>query len=281
MTFRSVNALVASLLLTATVAVLSAGAVPHSLPAARATSSLRQPTKHFIANIDGHYRAVAALGYNVMDIGPSEVSRLPRGTQGLVWLGQDVPTQPGRAFKTLVHRLSRNRRVFGYFLADEPALGPGAADALRARADFIARAAGGAQKSFIVLDGRRKYLAYRPRVTHVSLVGLDPYACSIAHPRCDPSEISSAVRGALRAGIPRHKIVPTYQAFGQERLGAANHYYNMPSRAQERRLLKQWHRLLPHPVLDYTYGWGHQGSANPTLIDRPRLQSLFRSYFAG
>jgi hypothetical protein len=277
MSFRIATARLALVLAVSLVA--AAAAVPTTQAVAAPRRSAPVVTRHYIANIDGHFRAVAGLGYNVLDAGPSDLPRLPRGTRALIWVGQDTPTPPGRGFKALVNRLANNRKVFGYFLSDEPALAPGAAAALRARADYIAAASGGRQLSFVVLDGQRKYRAYRPAVTHVDLVGIDPYACSIAHPRCDPAEIPSAVRGALRAGIPRRKLVPTYQAFGQEHLSAADHYYNMPSRSQERRLLLQWHRLLPHPVLDYTYGWEHQASANPTLVDRPRLQSLFNAYF--
>jgi hypothetical protein len=48
-----------------------------------------------------------------------------------------------------------------------------------------------------------------------------------------------------------------------------------------RDMLARWARLVPHPPMDYTYGWRNQGSANPTLVDSPALQQVLKDYFAG
>jgi len=46
-------------------------------------------------------------------------------------------------------------------------------------------------------------------------------------------------------------------------------------------MLAAWRRQVPHPVFDLTYGWRHQGTANPTLADDAGLQGVFAQFFAG
>jgi hypothetical protein len=111
------------------------------------------------------------------------------------------------------------------------------------------------------------------------MIGLDPYPCSVAHPDCDVAKIDERVSAALAAGIPRWRIVPVYQAFGQA--NADEQYYNLPTGDQMRRMLARWAALVPHPRMDYTYGWGHQSSANPTLVDSAGLQQVLSDAFSG
>jgi hypothetical protein len=252
-------------------------------PAVARSTTLPPPTTpyHFIANVGSHTGAVKRLGYTVIDVGAvgEEIRALPRHTQGLVWLGQDCPTPANRAFRRVIRRFADSHRVFGYYLADEPhARGcPGGPAALATRADYIRKQSGGAQQSFVVLDD--SYHAYRPKVTHVTMVGIDPYPCSTAHPHCAFGDIKDDLDAALRAGIPRRTVVPVYEGFGQE--NTSSHYYNLPSRDEMRTMLHLWASLVPHPPMDYTYSWGHQDGANPTLRDSRGLKRLFTRYFAG
>ncbi|HEY3531231.1 MAG TPA: hypothetical protein VGK78_18960 [Nocardioides sp.] len=249
--------------------------------AARSTLPAPTTSHHYIANVGSATRAVKRLGYTVIDVGAvgEEIRNLPAHTQGLVWLGQDCPTRANRAFKRVIRRFAHSPKVFGYYLADEPhksgcRAGPAA---LATRADYIRKQSGGVQQSFIVLDD--SYHAFRPWITHVTMVGIDPYPCSTGSHGCDFTEINDDLGTALNAGIPRRTVVPTYQAFGQE--NTSSHYYNLPTRDQMRAMLHRWARLVPHPPMDYTYGWGHQDSANPTLRDSTGLKRLFSRYFAG
>lgn len=250
---------------------------------ARTARALPAPTTpyHYIANVGAHTRAVKRVGFTVIDTGHSleEIRALPKGTRALVWLGQDCPTAATRAFRRQVHRLSHVSRVFGYYLSDEPdaASCPGGPAGLASRASYIRRQSNGAQQSFIVLSD--SYHAYRPRVTEVTMVGIDPYPCSVAHPTCAFGKIKEKVTAARRAGIPRRTIVPVYQAFGQE--NCTDHYYNLPTRDQMATMLQRWAAQVPHPPMDYAYGWGHQDHANPTLRDADSLKTLFATYFGG
>ena len=65
-------------------------------------------------------------------------------------------------------------------------------------------------------------------------------------------------------------------AFGQSCAGS--NYYRLPSAAELRTMLAHWAALMPHPVFDYTYSWGRQGSSCPTLADVPDLQAVMRMH---
>jgi len=260
-------------LLTSIAVVLtgSSGAAP---------AQAQTPTRHFLANLKGS-TAPFSLGYNLADQSSvSALSTLPAGVQAVFWLGQKCPAPADATFKAKIDALASNPKVFAYYLSDEPHIAdcPGGPAALRSRADYIRTASAGRQKSFVVLSKVADYKAFAPASSHVDLIGLDPYPCSIAHPQCDLSKIGEKLSAAQAAGIPLSTIVPVYQAFGQER--TASHYYNLPTATQEHAMLTEWHRLVPSPVMDYTYGWGNQTSANPTLVDSPALQKVFATFFA-
>lgn len=236
---------------------------------------------HFIVNLDGS-SAPKGIGFSVFDTGPrtADVRSLPRGVKALVWLGQKCPTRAGATFKRTVDRLSDLRRVFGYYLSDEPHISdcPEGPEALATRARYIRRASEGRQHAFIVLSDEADYRAFRPAVTGVGMVGLNPYPCSDANPRCKLAKINRAVNAARQRGIPLRTIVPVYQAFGQGNTDSS--YYRLPRPRRMRAMLHRWSDLVPSPRMDYAYGWGNQGSADPTLVDSPRLQRVFTRYFA-
>ncbi|HEX2772450.1 MAG TPA: hypothetical protein VHN18_08490 [Micromonosporaceae bacterium] len=256
-------------------------------------------TLHYIANIGEDANAVAALGYNLFDIGPGErIDALPPGGRALVWLGdlgdEDCapPRVPFAEFKAAVDRLAGHPRVYGYFIADEPhpRACPTAVDEIRRRADYI-RARAPWQRSFIVVqDGTNQcggtygceFSALRPAESHVDLIGLDPYPCSVDK-GCLLSKVDDTVRRAAAAGIPRRAMVPVFQAFGQSCSSGSN-YYRLPNAAEARALLARWAAAVPQPAFDYTYTWGRQGSSCPSLADAdgeggyPDLQSVFAAH---
>jgi len=255
-------------------------------PSPRPTPAVhvRAPTtqNHYVSNLHGDVEAPRAVGFNVFDTGTSaeQLAALPQGVRALVWVGQKCPTPADAAFRATVQRLSTSTKVFGYYLSDEPHIAdcPGGAKALAGRASFVRAASRDTQASFIVLSRVEDYVAFRPTVSRVSLVGLDPYPCSIAHPTCPPTLIDEKVDAAV-ASFARSRIVPVYQAFGQD--AADSHYYTLPTAAAMSTMIAHWRILVPSPLMDYTYGWGHQGSSNPTLVDSTALQDVFRDYFTG
>jgi hypothetical protein len=278
-----------ALVLGAIAAVAGLGTVATATGAGAATAPAAATTsRHFIANLNG-WAAPKAVGFNIFDTGAakSTIDSLPRGVRAMVWLGQKCPTPINDTFRAQVRRLAGDAKVFGYYLSDEPHIKdcPGGPKALATRAAFIRNLTGGRQLSFIVLNqsssdwdaGYRDYRAFRPHNSGVSIVGVDSYPCN--HGSCDFSKITGKVAWA-KLYIKASLIVPVYQAFGQAN-ASGDRYYSMPTAAQERTILQTWKSVLPHPVMDYTYGWSHQDSANPTLVDSPALQGVLHTWFTG
>jgi len=272
---------------------------------------------HAAFNTQGDISELIALGFNLIDITGSKtnpastlavVNALPDETQALVWVGnlgnapkgQKCPP-PGFSdveFKALVDMLANTPKVFGYNLADEPhpSVCPDAANAIKARSDYIHTYASG-QKAYITIqDGSNmcpegegcEYHALRPEITHVDLIGLDPYPCHFNNAgqavRCDTSIISKRVELAIANGIPTSAIVPVFHAFGQEgRLDGKSIYYRTPTTAEFQEMLDLWKSLLPNPIFDFAYTWGIQCTesscpAPQGLKNHPELQSLIKQH---
>ncbi|HKD98615.1 MAG TPA: hypothetical protein VKB69_13630 [Micromonosporaceae bacterium] len=256
-------------------------------------------TLHYISNTGPNVRRVAALGYNLFDLGPNEsvIDSLGPGQQALVWLGnldntRCTPDYPWNEFTAAVRRLAHNPKVFGYYISDEPhpSLCPNAVHDIRERADYI-HAQNPRQKSFIVvLDAYRicgaaamgcEYRQLTPATTHVDLFGIDPFPCQVAT-GCEMEKIPADVQRAVDAGIPISQIVPVIQAFGQS-CGKSPAFYLQPTTEQLEQILAGWAAVVPHPVFDFTYTWRSEGPACPGLDsangDRyPDLQEVMRDH---
>ncbi|MGW3766657.1 hypothetical protein [Actinomadura verrucosospora] len=236
------------------------------------------------------YPRLRALGYDLVDVeaDPSLVAGVPAGMRALLWVGNFTCGDFALGwdeFQRAVQRFGRDPKVYGWYLSDEPNTGdcPEVAGEIRRRARYIDRNAPG-QVSFISLtDWPMGPLT--PRRVGVDLVGLDPYPCKgspEAREHCDIGAIDRMVRMADAAGIPRAKVAPVLQTFGQGCTEGDKQYW-LPTRAQFRAILARWDRLAPRPPLEISYSWGHQEKwACPTLADasggaHPDLQSLMRA----
>ncbi len=256
-------------------------------------------TLHFISNVGAARPAVAALGFNLFDMGTDReaIDALPAGALALVWLGNldntdCTPRYSFAEFTAAVDRLAGDRKVFGYYLSDEPhpSICPQAVAHIRQRADYI-RSRDPAQRSFIVVlnpsrmcptDPGCEYRQLRPADSHVDLVGVDMFPCN-ADDGCVLDEIDRKVKLAESAGIPASAIVPVFQAFGQSCTGSTP-YYTLPDAGALRAIIGRWHALLPHPVFEFTYTWQSGGSACPALdaangaSGRADLQAVLRAH---
>jgi hypothetical protein len=280
------------------------------------TATRTSRTLHYAPNVRGDVADAVGLGFDLLDVAgstsdPAAVNRaidsLPRDAKALVWVGNlgnapsgsrcPVPRFSTAQFRAQVDALRGNKRVYGYYLADEPhpTVCPRAAADIRARADFIHAAAPG-QRAFIVVAGGSicgtdpgcEFRALQPSRTHVDLVGLDPYPCHYdsegdAVP-CDDSMIAARVEAATANGIPSSSIVPVFQAFGQaRRLDGKSVYYRMPSQGELASMLSAWDSLVPDPAFDYFYTFGVQCSvsscpAPQAIIDTPKIRGVVRSH---
>ena len=276
-------------------------------PVAPAPSSVR----HYAGGTRSHQKLALSLGFDVMDVAGSvshpehtkrTVDALPNGVEALIWVGNldntdcTTPGYTTAQFQALVDAMARDRKVYGYYLSDEPhpLTCTHAVDDIRARADYL-HAHSAFQKAFIVVqDGSGpcgaslgcEFRALQPANTHVDLVGVDPYPCHYdargdAVP-CDMHLIDERVAAATSNGIPRDRIVPLYQTFGQERRRGGPVYYRMPAPPELREILATWRHLVPAPPLDYAYTLGVQCSetcpAPQALANHAELQPLVRTH---
>ncbi len=272
---------------------------------------------HAAFNTQGDITDLIALGFNLFDVtgsktNPAEtlafVNALPEKTQALVWLGNlgNAPTgkncpAPGFSdveFKAVVDTLANNPKVFGYNLADEPhpSICPDSVDIIKARSDYIHTYAPGQMAYITVQDGSNmcpagegcEYSALRPEITHVDLIGIDPYPCHFNNTgqpvTCDTSKISQRVKSAVANGIPVPAIVPIFQAFGQEgRQDGKTIYYRTPTTTEFQDMLNLWNSLVPNPIFDFAYTWGIQCTdsscpAPQSLKNHPELQLLIKNH---
>jgi hypothetical protein len=261
------------------------------VPALVVPTAFRSPpgvvrTLHYAANGNfAHGRDVAAsAGFDLADVGSvSELSELPRGAQALVFVGQCGGVDA--RFRSTVTPFVGRPQVFGFYLMDDPdptgRHGPRCPPVhLKAESDWLHAHDPGA-KTFIVLmdlgtstDPNYRH-SYTPANSHVDLYGLDAYPCRTDLGGCDFKMIVAAVRAAEAAGIPRHDLIPIYQAFGGgSYVDDTGGRYALPTRAQAEQLVRTWASVLPDPVFDYTYSWGEQ-DGDTALSSARGLRGVF------
>lgn len=233
-----------------------------------------------------------AAQFNLADVDSlHRLEALPKGVRGLVWVGQCKGVDA--AFIDAVSPYLGNPRVFGFYLMDDPdpriALAGGMprpscpAANLRAESDWIHDHAPDA-KTFIVLMNMGSFAepsfqyTYEPENSHVDLYGLAAYPCRSGVSDCDYDVIDRYVRAAEAGGIPRPKIVPIYQAFGEGGwITDDGGRYTLPSRRQAEQILARWRKLVELPAFDFAYSWGSQKS-DRALQQSPDLQTVFRRH---
>lgn len=240
------------------------------------------------------YPRLRELGYDLVDVeaDATRVSGVPPGMQAMVWVGnfhcEDFVLDFDE-FKGVVDRFGRDPRVYGWYLSDEPNAGecPEISGEIRRRAAYIREHAPG-QISFVSLTDFPMEPVTPERVG-VDLVGLDPYPCkgsAEVQEHCDIGGIDRMVRMADDAGIPRDRIAPVLQTFGQSCADGDKQYW-LPTRSQFRTILARWDALAPRPPLEISYSWGRQTRwACPTLADatggeHPDLQSIMKARNTG
>ena len=129
---------------------------------------------------DGAFNAAGdpgSVGFNMADVSSAAAANaLPAGDVGLIWLGDTSGLTS--AFESTVLAAANDPKVYGFYVADEPA-DDTVAD-LKAECDYIHANAPG-KMAFIVAedDGSptSPIYAITPSNTDADLIGLDPYPC--------------------------------------------------------------------------------------------------------
>jgi hypothetical protein len=244
---------------------------------------MTEPTTslHYAANgnfVNGQY-APAADGFNLADISSaSQLSELPSGVKGLVYLGATGGVTA--AFEAAVEPFIGSSQVYGFYLADEPDPSATTAANFKAESDWIHANDPGA-KTFIVEENSSDNLTpqyyYTPANSDIDLFGLDPYPVQTNVPNnYDLNTIPLAVQAAESIGIPQKDLVPVYQAFG----GGGYASWILPTAVQEQAILSKWSSVLPNPAFDYTYSWAAQ-DGDTALSNDAALQQVFAAHNKG
>lgn len=261
-----------------------------------------------------------SLGYNVLDVNPSasDIRSLPKGTQAMVWVGNTQCSGfdlSWEKFKKFVNANAKNDRIYGYYLSDEPNAPKCSwvANSIKIRADWIHCLAGSWQywdkgkkhpkvsasgtcldKNGKTIPRKTKQKAYfvatdfpyapvRDSKTHADLVSLNPYPCRMGR-ACDYSLIEREFKKAVKAGIGKNRIVPTWQAFGEEcNPKNAERNWRTPTSSEMKNMLARWEKVFKDnrmtPPMDATYTWGPSDIC-PPLSKSSSLQKVFKDYNA-
>jgi hypothetical protein len=229
---------------------------------------------------DGSYNAAGdpgSDGFNLADVGSAaEADAMPAGVKSLIYLGDTGGLTA--SFEATVNAAATDPRVYGFYVADEPA--DSAIANLAAEDAYIARNAPG-KMSFIVAENdtspQNPTYAITPENTGADLIGLDPYPVrSQFSGGIDLSVIDAGVAEARSVGWSLSQIVPVYQAFGG---GPDYSSWTMPTASQEQQILAEWGKLTPAPAFDYTYAWGAQ-NGDASLAGSSALQAVFAQHNA-
>jgi hypothetical protein len=220
-----------------------------------------------------------ADGFNLADVdSKTALDRLPSGVRGLVWLGDCSGATA--SFRSAVDALAGDRKLFGFYVMDEPLRSTCPAANLLAEDNWIHAHVPGA-KTFAILENLGPHTSptfagsYTPRDSGLDLIGIDPYPVRSELRSPDYAEIARYVRMAEASGWPRASIVPVYQTFGGGTYSdGGNGRWVLPTAAQERQMLADWAAVVPDPKFDYAYSWGSQ-KEDTALNQSPSLQAVF------
>lgn len=252
---------------------------------------------HFAVNLGGQYADVAAFGFDLADIASAaKLDDLPPGLWGVLWLGNGYN-------KSCAWRLddaqvaaqvaaARDHPNFSgiYYISDEPhpKTCPDAPARVAERTALI-HSLDPAGLTFIVIqNGSNGADEFRLLGESADLIGVDPYPCNRgnAETGCDLEQLRDRIHAALAAGIGVERIVPVFQAFGQECADTQDPWYRLPTADEMALMLVTWDELVPpdRRAFDMTYSWSPQkGTACPTLAQAdggewPNLRQVFSEY---
>ena len=215
---------------------------------------------------DSNQSRVASYGWNLLDVGSkAEADALPRGTRGLVWIGDYDNSScswevSDAEVRSRLAGTAGDRRVAGFFFSDEPdpAACPDAPAQHRDRSLLVHSLDPGAFTVMVVDSNSGQATldqipAWRGTADYL---GLDPYPCYVGK-ACNYRWIDAVIRAADRAGVPYWGMV---QAFRGES-------WRWPTAGEERHMLSQWRASHAAGYMTFAWRWaGHSLSSRPDLL---------------
>jgi len=218
----------------------------------------------YIYNSSSGQAAAARHGWNLLDVGSRwAADHLPRGTRGLVWVGDYDNSKCDWAISDSQLRGDihpGDRKIAGYVISDEP--DPHACQNApaqhRARSAMI-RALDPGKLIVMVMDansGRASLDQIPLWVGAADYVGLDPYPCRRGG-RCTYSWIRRIIRAADRAGLRYWGVVQAFQ----------DPPWRWPTPAEEAHMLRQWASSRASGYMTFAWTWaGHSLSSRAGLL---------------
>ena len=218
-----------------------------------------------------------SYGYNLVDLGPfrSAIDALPTGQRALVWIGDYDNstcsfTRSDADIRRALAGLAGDRKVAGYYIADEPddalpAYGghcPDVVAQVTARSRLMHSLAPGAF-TYEVVTEPANFAAFA-KTTDV--LGADPYPCRAGQP-CDWTQIPRYVAALRAAHVARYwGVLQTFSGQG----------WRYPTAAELLAMIRQWQKSDWQG--EQTFAWSFAGHS---LARRPRLLGVLRSLNRG
>jgi len=250
----------------------TAAGKPRGTHASAPTEALKAPLYRHMIESGSSAPLVASYGWNLLDVSSkSRADRLPRKTRGLVWLGDyDNSTCAWEVSATELRRdvqqMARDRKVFGYYISDEPDPNacPAAPAQHRARTRLIHALSPG-KPTILVVDSNsgRATLEQIPKWAGTAdYLGLDPYPCYRGK-RCHFDWIGKVIKAADKARVKYWGVV---QAF-------ADSTWRWPTKGEERHMLSQWAASRQSGYMTFSWRW-----AGHTLTEQPGLLGVLKRF---
>ena len=246
---------------------------PYSAPIGAAFRTA--PPYRYLIDSGPAQTQAASDGWNLLDVSSkAEADSLPRGTRGLVWVGDYDNTTcswqvSDAELESRLQGVAGDAKIAGYFFSDEPDpyACPDAPAQHMARSKLIHALDPGAF-TVLAMDSNSGAASLRQIplwLGAADYVALDPYPCYQGK-ACNYAWINAIIGAADRAGIAYWGIV---QAF-------ADATWRWPSVAEERHMLKQWASSQQAGYMTFAWHW-----AGHTLRSRPGLLALLRRFNRG
>ena len=249
-------------------------------PAVARTSAAGDPPRQRYLYFSSEPRRAVRNGWNLLDVGSkSSADALPARARGLVWVGdydngQCAWEQSDAQVRSEVEKAVGDRKVYGYFISDEPNPYdcPNAPAQHRDRTELI-HSIDASKRTVIVLDSNgfsgqqsRDALDQLPDWKGTAdYIGLDPYPCYKGEP-CDFSWVRKTIDRANAAGLPYWGVTQAFEGDS----------WRWPTPAQQGRLLTLWAHSQQRGYM--TFAWDWNGSV---LRSRPGLLRVLRLYNEG
>jgi hypothetical protein len=217
----------------------------------------------------------ASLGWNLLDVSSKdEADALPRGTRGLLWVGDydnsSCSWQVSDAqLRSTLAAAASDPHVAGVFFSDEPDpyACPTAPAQHHARSQLIHSLDPNAFTVMLVDSNQGSHIVQQLPLWAgaADYLALDPYPCH-QNARCDYGWIATVIHAADRAHVRYWGVA---QAFTGDP-------WRWPTPAEERHMLAQWR--ASHAVGYMTFAWHWQGSS---LASQTGLLHVFQQFNRG